>query len=203
MPSSGSSSTPVAVDEKRPLGAQRWSTSASFGAAASSPTPIELRGVAPAGLVSGPTRLNAVRTPISRRVGPAWRIAGWKRARTGTRSRARATRRRAESASWSMRTPSASSTSAEPDFEVIARLPCLATGTPAAATTSADVVEMLNVPRRRRRYRRRRSCPRAPPPARPARASPWRSPPARRPSRRASAGPSAGPPAGTGSPRRP
>ena len=49
-------------------------------------------------------------------------------------------------ASWSMRTPSASSTSAEPDFDVIARLPCLATGTPAAATTSAAVVEMLNVP---------------------------------------------------------
>ena len=32
----------------------------------------------PAGLVSGPSRLNAVRTPISRRVGPAWLIAGWK-----------------------------------------------------------------------------------------------------------------------------
>ena len=32
----------------------------------------------PAGFVSGPSRLNAVRTPISLRVGPAWRIAGWK-----------------------------------------------------------------------------------------------------------------------------
>ena len=29
---------------------------------------------------------------------------------------------------------------------MIARLPCLATGTPAAATTRAEVVEMLNVP---------------------------------------------------------
>ena len=42
--------------------------------------------------------------------------------------------------------PSASSTSADPEREVIARLPCLATGTPAAAATSAAVVEMLNVP---------------------------------------------------------
>ena len=36
----------------------------------------------PAGLVNGPSRLNAVRTPISRRVGPACFIAGWKPART-------------------------------------------------------------------------------------------------------------------------
>ncbi len=52
----------------------------------------------------------------------------------------------AESASWSIRTPSASRTSADPDRDVIARLPCLATGTPAAATMTAAVVEMLNVP---------------------------------------------------------
>ena len=41
--------------------------------------------------------------------------------------------------------PKASSTSALPDLEVMARLPCLATGTPAAAHTSATVVEMLKV----------------------------------------------------------
>ena len=73
-------------------------------------------------------------------------MAGWyeganRNAKPSSRSAAPA-----ESASWSMRTPRASSTSAEPDFDVIARLPCLATGTPLAATTSADVVEMLNVP---------------------------------------------------------
>ena len=45
----------------------------------------------------------------------------------------------------SMRTPSASSTSAEPHREDIARLPCLAIGTPAAAATSAADVEMLKV----------------------------------------------------------
>ena len=44
-----------------------------------------------------------------------------------------------------MATPRASSTSAEPQAEVMARLPCLATGTPAAATTKAAAVEMLKV----------------------------------------------------------
>ena len=39
-------------------------------------TPTSCR-VAPAGLVSGPSRLNAVRTPSSRRVGAACRIDGW------------------------------------------------------------------------------------------------------------------------------
>ena len=41
--------------------------------------------------------------------------------------------------------PSASSTSAEPEIELTARFPCLATAAPAAAATIAAVVEMLNV----------------------------------------------------------
>ncbi len=41
--------------------------------------------------------------------------------------------------------PSASSTSAEPETELTARLPCFATAAPAAAATIAAVVEMLNV----------------------------------------------------------
>ncbi len=45
-----------------------------------------------------------------------------------------------------MLTPSAVSTSAEPDFDDSARLPCLATGTPQPATTSALAVEMLKLP---------------------------------------------------------
>ncbi len=45
-----------------------------------------------------------------------------------------------------MLTPSAVSTSAEPDFDDKARLPCLATGTPQPATTSALAVEMLKLP---------------------------------------------------------
>ena len=44
-----------------------------------------------------------------------------------------------------MRTPSASSRSAEPDFDVLERLPCLATAQPAPAAISAAVVEMLKV----------------------------------------------------------
>ena len=43
-------------------------------------------------------------------------------------------------------TPSCSSTSAEPQREVIERLPCLATGRPAAAATKAVAVETLIVP---------------------------------------------------------
>ena len=45
-----------------------------------------------------------------------------------------------------MLTPSAVSTSAAPEREDKARLPCLATGTPAPATISAAQVEMLNEP---------------------------------------------------------
>ncbi len=42
--------------------------------------------------------------------------------------------------------PRASRTSAEPQAEVMARLPCLATRTPAAAATRAAAVEMLKLP---------------------------------------------------------
>ena len=47
----------------------------------------------------------------------------------------------------SMRTPSASSTSAEPERPVAERLPCLATAQPAPAAISAAVVETLKVGR--------------------------------------------------------
>jgi hypothetical protein len=52
------------------------------------------------------------------------------------------------SASRSMATPRASSRSAEPQWLEAARFPCLATGTPAPATTTAETVEMLKVPLR-------------------------------------------------------
>ena len=110
----------------------------------------------------------------------------------------------AEAASWSIRIPSASRTSADPARDVIARLPCFATGTPPAATTRAALVEMLNVP-----------LPSPPVPTTSiapsgastrttrSRIAASRSRPAPRRSRRASEGPSAGPPAGPASPRRP
>src|SRR5580692_3809875 len=47
--------------------------------------------------------------------------------------------------SRSIATPRASSRSAEPDFEVAERLPCLAIAQPAPAATSAAVVETLKV----------------------------------------------------------
>src|SRR5450631_651820 len=50
------------------------------------------------------------------------------------------------SALSSILTPSACSTSAAPDFDDSARLPCLATGTPAPATMNAAQVEILNEP---------------------------------------------------------
>src|SRR5512134_3902618 len=50
------------------------------------------------------------------------------------------------SGAHSILTPSATNTSAEPEREEIERLPCLATGTPAPATTKAAQVEMLWVP---------------------------------------------------------
>ena len=44
-----------------------------------------------------------------------------------------------------MRTPSASSVSAPPASDDAARLPCLTTGTPLAATTMAAIVDRLTV----------------------------------------------------------
>ena len=55
----------------------RMSTSAIFPATVPSATPSAWY-FAPAGLVSGPSMLNTVRTPISRRGTPAKRMAGWK-----------------------------------------------------------------------------------------------------------------------------
>ncbi len=43
-----------------------------------------------------------------------------------------------------MLTPKASKTSAAPDLLDAARFPCFATGTPPAAMTKEDVVEILN-----------------------------------------------------------
>src|SRR4029077_1970868 len=48
--------------------------------------------------------------------------------------------------SISILTPSACNTSAAPDFDDSARLPCLATGTPAPATMKAAQVDILNEP---------------------------------------------------------
>ena len=54
--------------------------------------------------------------------------------------------RRDVSGEASSLTPRCSSTSAEPQREVTERLPCLATGSPAAAATKATAVDRLIVP---------------------------------------------------------
>ena len=87
-----------------------------------------------------------MRTPSSRRTGAACRMAGWcagaNRKPMPTRSITAATR----PGGTLLVTPSASSTSALPQREETARLPCLATGMPAPAATRAAAVEMLKVP---------------------------------------------------------
>ena len=205
LSSSGSSSTPSPwMTNVRSVPSSRATSAIRGGGRARRPRRAA-GGVVPAGFVSGPRRLNAVRTPISRRVGPACFIAGWKfganrNAKPMIVERAPPPRRRRDRSGSRARRGRRPS----PAFDVIARLPCLATGTPVAATTSAAAVEMLNVP-----------LPSPPVPttsivpsgavhrARRARASRSRTRRAPRPSRRASAGPRAAPRAGRASPRRP
>src|SRR5690349_16414294 len=103
--------------------------------------------VAPAGLVSGPRKLKIVRTASSLRTGTTKRVAPWW---AGANMKPKPTspmQRATASGLRSMRTSSASSTSAEPDRPVALRLPCLATAQPAPAAISAAVVETLNVGR--------------------------------------------------------
>ncbi len=99
-----------------------------------------------AGFTSGPRKLKTVGTPISRRTGAAWAKPGWNALANAkvspTRRKVSATR----AASIVRSSPRAASTSLEPDFDELARLPCLTTGTPAAAMTIAAIVETFTVP---------------------------------------------------------
>src|SRR5262249_51937127 len=102
----------------------------------------------PAGLASGPRKLNVVGVPSSRRAGPANRRAGWYFGAKQNPMPASSTHRATPSGPRSITTPNASRTSADPHAEDAARLPCLATRTPAPAATSAASVEMFTVPDR-------------------------------------------------------
>ena len=98
-----------------------------------------------AGLASGPIRLKIVRRPSALRIGmdPAHRrvvLAGEQEADAEVGERLLG-----GSPARSRSSPSASSVSAAPALDEAARLPCLATGTPQAATTSATAVETLSV----------------------------------------------------------
>ena len=96
-----------------------------------------------AGFAMGPSRLNTVGMPISRRDGPAWRNAGWNRGARQKPNPVSVTHSATPAGSSSTAIPAASSTSAAPQLEEAALLPCLHTGTPAPATTSAAIVETL------------------------------------------------------------
>ena len=104
-------------------------------------TPITWRR-APAGLVSGPSRLKIVGMPSALRTGIACRAAGWWWIAKQKQIPARSMQRRWTARSASTFTPSAPSTSALPR-PVRLRLPCLATLAPAAAATIAATVETL------------------------------------------------------------
>ena len=108
-------------------------------------TPISCR-LTPAGLDSGPSRLKIVRVPNSTRVGATWRMALWCRGAIRKQVPASLKARSSSFRSASMLTPRAARTSAAPVFDDSARLPCLATGTPQAATTNWAPVETFSVP---------------------------------------------------------
>src|SRR3954452_11620836 len=141
------SSSPSALDTTNALRApRRASAPAMVSRKAGSETPISCR-VAPAGLVSGPRKLKIVRTASSLRTGMTKRVAPWC-AGANMNPKPTSEMQRATAVGWrSMRTPSASSRSAEPDSPVAERLPCLATAQPAPAAISAAVVETLKVGR--------------------------------------------------------
>ena len=90
--------------------------------------------------------LKTVRTPSSRRTGPAKRIAGWNAGANMKPMPTSSMHRFTEAGLSSSFTPFASSMSALPTVLEAARLPCFATFTPQAAVTTAAAVEMLNVP---------------------------------------------------------
>ena len=125
--------------------AEGRSTSASGSTSASAKTPTTWRR-APDRVGERPEHVEDRADPeLRRRTGAAWRMAGWcdwaKRKPKPDLVDARGDR----SAGRSMVTPRASSTSAEPERDDTARLPCFATPAPAPAATRPAVVEMLNV----------------------------------------------------------
>ncbi len=86
-----------------------------------------------------------VRTPSSRRTGAACFMAAWWLGANMKPMPVSAMQAATASGLSMMLAPSASSTSALPDFDDTDRPPCLATRAPAAAATNIVAVEMLNV----------------------------------------------------------
>ncbi|GAB5900010.1 hypothetical protein OKHIL_58190 [Mycolicibacterium mageritense] len=89
--------------------------------------------------------MKTVGTPISRRTTDACRYDGWNCGAKAKPMPTSATLRASSSGPRSILTPRASSVSAPPESDDAARLPCLTTGTPHAATTIAAIVDRLTV----------------------------------------------------------
>ncbi|BBX37945.1 hypothetical protein MMAGJ_72270 [Mycolicibacterium mageritense] len=89
--------------------------------------------------------MKTVGTPISRRTTDACRYDGWNCGAKAKPMPTSATLRASSSGPRSILTPRASSVSAPPESDDAARLPCLTTGTPHAATTIAAMVDRLTV----------------------------------------------------------
>ncbi len=87
--------------------------------------------------------MNAVGTPSWLRTGPACRSDGWYSGANRNATPISANSASLADAGRSMTTPSASSTSAAPDADEAARLPCLTIATPAAAATIVAIVDTL------------------------------------------------------------
>src|SRR3954453_1236784 len=139
------SSRPSAEDTTSALRApSRDSAPAIVSRNPGSETPMTWR-VAPAGLVSGPRKLKMVRTASSLRTGTTKRVAPWWAGANMNPKPTSAMQRATASGLRSIRTPSASSTSADPLRPVAERLPCLATAQPWPAAISAAVVDTLKV----------------------------------------------------------
>src|SRR5271166_1698799 len=119
--------------------------SASFSTRSAEYTPTTCAD-AWAGFVSGPSKLNTVRNLSSRRAGCTYFIAECM-AGANRKTMPVSRRQAAQCAGGKLiLTPSASITSAEPHLELMLRLPCFATLTPAPAMTRATAVDMLKVP---------------------------------------------------------
>ena len=146
-PATENSSRPSALDTTNALSVPRARSACPIGSITSAcETPITWR-VAPAGFVSGPRKLKTVRTASALRTGTTCRIAWWWSGANMKPKPAPSMQSATCSGPRSIRAPSASSTSAEPQRLVAERLPCLATRQPAPAATSAAVVDTLKVGR--------------------------------------------------------
>src|SRR5579863_1302354 len=143
---------PVVVSSSSP--SEPWKTRAEHPRPASTPamTPPISGSNTPtawaegrAGLATGPRKLKTVGTPSSLRVGPAYRSAGWYNGANRNAAPMVSASSAVAAGGRSMTTPSASRTSAAPQAEEAARLPCLTIRAPAAAATIVPMVETLTV----------------------------------------------------------